>query len=400
VDQRAGTSRSIRPAPRRAGVPYRFHWTAPICLSPHNSRIVYLGAQMLLRSVNRGDSWQEASPDLTTNDPVKLKGNIEFCTLTTISESPTTPGVIWVGTDDGKVQVTKDGGITWKDATGRIAAAGGPADHYVTRVFASPHKDTTAFVTKTGWHRDDYTPFVFRTDDLGDGWAPIGAGLPEGTVYAFAQDLKNADLLFVGTERGVYATLDGGKTWAPFGTGLPPYTLVHDLLIHPRENDLVVATHSRGVFVTDISALQEATPALRAKEVHLFGVEPKVQWPRRSIGGSIGGDRQFVAPNEPAGLVVNYLLTAAVRDKVSVRITDASNETVAVLDGSGAAGLQSVVWDFRRSGAAPPATRAVAVPGPRAQASLAPPGEYTIVLEIGDKKWRTRATVRPAPARD
>jgi hypothetical protein len=145
VDQRAGTSRSIRPAPRRAGAPYRFHWTAPIHLSPHNSRIVYLGAQMLLRSVNRGDSWQEASPDLTTNDPVKLKGNIEFCTLTTISESPMTPGVIWVGTDDGKVQVTKDGGITWKDATGRIGAAGGPADHYVTRVFASPHKDTTAF---------------------------------------------------------------------------------------------------------------------------------------------------------------------------------------------------------------------------------------------------------------
>ena len=124
VDQRAGTSRSIRPPARRSGAPYRFHWTAPIHLSPHNPRIVYLGAQVLLRSVNRGDSWQEISPDLTTNDPEKLKGNIEFCTLTTIAESPLTPGVIWAGTDDGKVQVTRDSGGTWKDVTAKIAAAG------------------------------------------------------------------------------------------------------------------------------------------------------------------------------------------------------------------------------------------------------------------------------------
>ena len=142
--------------------------------------------------------------------------------------------------------------------TAKIAAAGGPADHYVTRVFASPHKDGTAFVPKTGWHRDDYTPFVFRTDDFGDTWTAIGKGLPDGTVYAFAQDRKNADLLFVGSEMGVFATLDAGKTWAPFGTGLPPYPIVHDLLIHPRENDLVVATHSRGIFVADITPLQEA----------------------------------------------------------------------------------------------------------------------------------------------
>ena len=123
---------------------------------------------MLLRSVNRGDAWREISPDLTTNDPVKLKGNIEFCTLTSISESPVTPGVIWTGSDDGKVQVTRNGGGAWTDATAKLAAAGGPADYYVTRVFASPHKEGTAFVTKAGWHRDVYAPFVFRTDDFGD----------------------------------------------------------------------------------------------------------------------------------------------------------------------------------------------------------------------------------------
>ena len=404
VDQRAGTSRSIRPPARRSGAPYRFHWTAPIHLSPHNPRIVYLGAQVLLRSVNRGDSWQEMSPDLTTNDPEKLKGNIEFCTLTTIAESPITPGLIWVGTDDGKVQVTRDAGGTWKDVTAKITAAGGPADHYVTRVVASPHNDGTAFVLKTGWHRDDYTPFVFRTDDFGDTWTAIAKGLPDGTVYAFAQDRKNADLLFVGSERGVFATLDGGKTWAPFGTGLPPYPIVHDLLIHPRENDLVVATHSRGIFVADITPLQEATSAVMAKDAHLFAVEPKIQWPRRAIGGTIGGDRQFVAPNEPAGLVVNYFLKAETKEKVAIRITNAAGDTVAVIEGKGAAGLNSVVWDFRRTGSQPPsqaaAGQAPAAPGPRTQAALAPPGDYVVVLEIGDKKLTTRALVRSAPERD
>jgi photosystem II stability/assembly factor-like uncharacterized protein len=179
------------------------------------------GAQYLLRSVNRGDAWQEISPDLTTNDPVKLKGNIEFCTLTTISESPVTPGLIWVGSDDGKVQVTRDGAGTWMDRTAKVAAAGGPADYYVTRVLASPHREGTAFITKSGWHRDVYAPYVFRTDDYGETWTPLRAGLPEGTVYALAQDRKNADLLFVGTEMGVFATVDGGKAWFPFGTGLP-----------------------------------------------------------------------------------------------------------------------------------------------------------------------------------
>ncbi len=199
---------------------------------------------------------------------------------------------------------------------------------------------------------------------------------------------------------------DGGKTWSPFGTGLPPYPLVHDLLIHPRENDLVVATHSRGIFVADITPLQEATSAVMAKDAHLVAVEPKIQWPRRAIGGTIGGDRQFVAPNEPAGPVVNYFLKAEAKEKVAIRITNAAGDTVAVVEGKGAAGLNSVVWDFRRTGAQPPPqaagaqTQTPAAAGPRMQAALAPPGEYTVVLEIGDKKLTTRATVRPAPERD
>ena len=313
-----------------------------------------------------------------------------------------TPGVLWVGSDDGKVQVSRDGGGNWTDATASLAAAGAPADYYVTRVFASPHQEGTAFVTKSGWHRDVYAPFVLRTDDYGKTWTSLSGGIPEGTVYTFAQDRKNADLLFVGTEMGVFASLDGGKAWSPFGAGLPPYALVHDLLIHPRETDLVVATHGRGLFIADISPLQEATPAVRAADVHLFAVEPKIQWPRRAIGGSIGGDRQFVAPNEPAGLVIHYLLKSEVPGTVKVRIADSAGQEVAVLDGPGTAGLQRVVWAYQRTGTAPPSGAGVQGRGAggRGGMRLVPPGEYVVYLEIGDRKWSTPAVVKPAPDRD
>ena len=218
------------------------------------------------------------------------------------------------------------------------------------------------------------------------------------------QDRKNADLLFAGTEMGVFATLDAGQAWFPFGTGLPPYALVHDLLIHPRENDLVVATHGRGLFAVDVTPVQEATAKLWDEDAHLFAVEPKIQWPRLSMGSGIGtgGDRQFVAPNEPAGLVINYLLKTPAAAKVKVRITDAFGEEYASLEGSGDAGFQSVVWDFRRTtpapggGAAAPASATPAplqMRGPR----LSPPGDYVVTLEIGEKKLSKRALIRAAP---
>jgi photosystem II stability/assembly factor-like uncharacterized protein len=400
VDQKLGVSRSIRPRPAAGQPAYRFNWTAPMAVSPHNSRIITVGAQVLLRSLDRGDSWQEISPDLTTNDPVKLKGNIEFCTLTTFSESPLQAGLIWTGSDDGKVQVTRNGGGTWRDVTKGLAAAGAPADYYVTRVFASAHKPGRAYAAKAGWHRDDYRPFVFRTEDFGETWTSAGSGLPEGTVYVIAEDRKNADLLFVGTEESVFATLDGGRSWAPFGSGLPGNAIVHDLLIHPRESDLVVATHGRGLYVVDITPLQEMTGSFGAGDVHLFGVEPKIPWPvrRRKLEGS-DGDRTFSAPNEPAGLVINYFLKTPAKDKVVVRVTDPYGEEIAVLDGTGDAGLNRVVWDMRRAAARAAASGQGPDTAPPRQrfAALAPPGEYVVVLETGGQKLSQRTRIRPIP---
>ena len=401
VDQKTGLAQSIRPRTAEGRPPYRFNWTAPIVLSPFNSQIVYLGAQVLLRSLNRGDSWQEISPDLTTNDPVKLKGNIEFCTLTTIAEFPLEAGLIWVGTDDGKVQVTRNHGGTWRDVTKNLSAAGAPKDYYVTRVFASAHKAGTAFATKAGWHRDDFRPFVFKTEDFGETWTSISAGLPEGTVYVIAEDRRNPGLLFVGTELSVYASLDAGKSWQKFGSGLPANAIVNDLLIHPRENDLVVATHGRGLFTVDITPLQEMTDKFFAEDLYLFEVEAKSLWtPRLKKLEGIDGDRKFAAPNEPDGLVIRYYLKAALpeKDKAVIRISDRFGEEMAVIEGKTTAGLQSVVWNMRRPPAKKPASGTGAPDGARfGRPQRVPAGEYIVTLEAAGRTLVRRALVRPEP---
>lgn len=400
VDQKLGLTRSIRPRPAPGRPAYRFNWTAPMAVSPHNAQTLLIGAQMLLRSVNRGETWQEISPDLTTNDPVKLKGNIEFCTLSAIAESPLEPGLIWTGSDDGKVQVTRNGGSAWRDVTARLAAAGAPADYYVTRVVASAHAAGRAYAAKAGWHRDVYRPYVFRTEDFGETWADITADLPEGTVYALAEDRRNPDLLFAGTEASVFATLDGGRSWRRFGAGLPPNALVHDLLIHPRANDLVAATHGRGLFVVDISPLQEMTGGFAGEAAHLFAIEPKVQRTvrRAKLEGS-DGDRTFKAPNEPAGLVINYHLRAALADgeKAVLRITDLEGRALAVLDGPTSAGLHTVVWDMRPPQAPPAPGGGEAAPEGRfARPRLVAPGEYLVTLEAAGMKLSRRAVVKSA----
>jgi hypothetical protein len=201
---------------------------------------------------------------------------------------------------------------------------------------------------------------------------------------------------------GVFATLNGGRGWAKFGSGLPANAIVTDILIHPRENDLIVATHGRGLFITDLTPLQEMRDAFFTEDVHLFAVEPKIQWPGRwNMFAGTDGDRKFVARNEPAGLVINYFLKAAVKDKVTVRVTNPYGEELFATDGKNAAGLNSLVWDMRR----PPEKKAAAegrpageeFEGRRSAGRLVPPGEYVITLEAGGKKLVQKTRIRPAP---
>ena len=299
MDQKLGTRTNIVPRRPEGKDLYRFNWCPPLHISPHDSKIVYAGTQFLLRSLDRGNDWQEISPDLTLNDPVKIagQGHIQYCTITTISESPVSPGVIWVGTDDGKAWMTKDSGAIWNDVTKSIAAAGGPEHLWVSRVFASNFEEGKAYVTKTGYRRDDFRPFVFKTSDFGLTWINISSGLPDKPVNVIYEDRKNPALLFVGNDKGVYVSISGGNTWESLRNNMPTIA-VHDLLVHPRENDLVVGTYGRGLYITDISPLQEINSNILDQDVHLFQVEPAVQRVTRGWGNyNLYGDRNLATPN-------------------------------------------------------------------------------------------------------
>jgi photosystem II stability/assembly factor-like uncharacterized protein len=394
-DQKTSVQTQITPRRPAGAARLRFNWTPPVALSPHNAAIVYTGAQVVFRSLDRGDHWQEISPDLTTNEDAKQhgEGNITYCTLTTLAESPVTPGVVWTGSDDGKVQVTNDGGATWLDRTARLAAAGGPANFWVSRVFPSPHAAGTAFVTKTGWRLDDYRVSVHKTTDFGETWTSIAGDLPAGhPVNVIVQDRKNPGLLFVGTEWGVYVTLDGGASWRPFRAGMPSVK-VTDLAIHPRENDLVIATYGRGLYIVDISVLQEVKPGILAEDLHLFDIKPRTERMTYALGNyQLLGDSHLLTPNEPNAFAINYWLKSKADGPVKVTVATLDGEVLAEFDGKKEAGLNAVSWDMRpyRPGRKPAPGAAGFGYGPR----LVEPGEYVVTVEAGPWKVFKRAVIR------
>src|SRR5581483_10730717 len=334
LDQRTRERKIIAPSRAQGQPMLRFNWVAPLRLSPHDPKTLYAGAQVLFRSRDRGDHWEEISPDLTTNDPNKVSppgAAIQFCTITTIAESPAQAGVIWVGTDDGKVQVTKDAGKNWNDVTRAVAHAGGPEDAWVTRVFASHHSPGTAYVAKSRHRQDDFRPFLYKTTDFGATWTQITDGLPARPVNVVFEDQKNPDLLFVGNDAGVYVSLDGGPRWAALKGNMPAVP-VHDLIIHPREGDLVAGTFGRGIWTTNITPLRELGAAL-AQDAYLFAVEPKARRREGALGNyRLHGDRLVVTPNEPNGVTITYYLKEAPKEKVMLTVTDAAGKTVRTME--------------------------------------------------------------------
>ena len=395
-DQKTSVQTQITPRRPAGATRLRFNWTPPIALSPHNPAIVYTGAQVVFRSLDRGDHWQEISPDLTTNEDAKQhgEGNITYCTLTTLAESPVAPGVIWTGSDDGKVQVTKDGGATWLDRTAKLAAAGGPANFWVSRVCPSPHAAGTAFVTKTGWRLDDYRVSVHKTTDFGETWTSIAGDLPAGhPVNVVIQDRKNPELLFVGTEWGVFVTVDGGVSWRPFRPGLPSVK-VTDLVIHPRENDLIIGSYGRGLYIVDISILQETTAGVLAEDLHLFDIRPRTQRMTYALGNyQLLGDGHLLTPNEPNEFAINYYLKSKIEGPVKVTVATLEGEVLAALEGKGEAGINRTSWDMRprRPGRKPAPG---AYPGFGYGPRLVAPGDYVITLEAAGTKLSKKAVVR------
>jgi len=353
VDQLKGTRYEITPQAPEGKPFYRYTWTTPIVLSPHNSDIVYTGGQMLLRSLDRGESWEELSSDLTTNNAKKIAGlgHIMFCTITTICESPVKPGVIWVGTDDGRVHMTPDHGASWKESTAGIAAKGGPPDTWVSRVVASDHDHRTAYVTKSGYREDVFKPYVFKTEDLGKTWINISGNLPDAPVSVLFEDRLNPQLLFVGTDTGVYFSLTGGKEWICLQNNIPPVP-IRDLLVHPREKDLVVGTYGRGVWITNISPLQELSQEVLAEDFFLFdiGAKPVNNASDRRTWGNylMTGDAHLRTPNERPGLQIFYYLKENISQPLTIRIEDLDGKQQAEFKTKTDPGIHKITWSARR----------------------------------------------------
>ncbi len=273
VDLKTGESSRIMYSGARE---MRWNWNSPIVVSAFNSDVIYHAGNKVLRSSFRGENWTEISPDLSKNDEVKANGtgNIQYGTITALEESPLNPDELWAGTDDGNVQMTADGGKTWTNLNANIP---NNPEYWVTRIEASAHFPGTAYVAFNGMRRDDFTPFLYKTTDWGKTWTSIAAGIEPGGVNVIREDHKNPNLLFVGTELGTFASIDGGKNWTKFMTNMPTNS-AYDMIIHPRDNELVVATHGRGIFIADISPLQGMTSAAMNANLALFDIQPVVQY--------------------------------------------------------------------------------------------------------------------------
>ena len=263
LDRDQGERTYIQPKHTLGEAPYRFNWQTPILLSKHNQDILYLGSNKLHRSLDKGDTWEAISNDLTTGGK---KGNVAYGTLTTLSESPFQFGLLYTGSDDGYVHVSKNGGGSWE----RISSSF-PKDLWVSRVIASQHKKERVYVTLNGYRSDDFTVYVYRSDDYGKTWANISNNIPASPVNVIREDSENPNLVYVGTDNGAYASFNQGKEWAPFHKGLPNVA-VHDLVIQPSAKHLILGTHGRSLYKATIAPLQLMTSEIIAQEAHIFPI--------------------------------------------------------------------------------------------------------------------------------
>lgn len=245
--------------------PYRFNWQTPILLSPHNQDILYLGGNKLMRSMNQGKDWEAISDDLTTGGK---KGNVAYGTLTTISESPFQFGLVYVGSDDGYVHITKDAGGSWQNISNTF-----PKDLWVSRVVASEHKKERVYVTLNGYRWDDFKVYVYMSEDYGQTWKDISANIPASPVNVIKEDSENENILYLGTDNGAYVSFNNGTSWEVFTKGLP-YVAVHDIVVQPEAKHLLLGTHGRSIYKADISALQQMNTSFNTTAITFFKVEP------------------------------------------------------------------------------------------------------------------------------
>jgi len=437
VDLKTGLTRAIRPylssvnEMKPANLKYRFNWTSPIAVSPRDANTVYLGANVVFKTTDGGEHWAAISPDLTRNDKAKqvtsggpieydISGAETYNTILTVNLAPTDSSVIWVGTDDGLVQVTRDGGKTWSDVSGHFPALAKDAEGRVYQIGVSPFDAGTAYLAVDRHELDDRRLYVYKTADYGKTWTDIGKGLPPDVpAHVVREDPNLRGFLVLGSDAALWYSRDGGASWQALKADFPTVP-VYDVQFVKRSHDLVVATHGRGLFVLDnITALEELTPEVAAADLHVFSTQPaqiRVR-PRRS---GVAPTR-FTTPNAPGGAVIDYYLKTALdtgtsvqgeqrggersrRGRVIVTVTDARGDTVVVdSSGPGKRGVNRYVWTLRHAGplrltferpggADEEENPFRSVVGPRAV-----PGTYGVAVTAGGRTETTTVRVEPDP---
>jgi photosystem II stability/assembly factor-like uncharacterized protein len=389
INRKTHEVRPLQPLPRYKEGKMRFNWNTPIFVSTLNKGTVYIGSQFLFRSRDFGQTWDRISPDLTTNDKTKQKqeqsGGVTVdnsaaemhTTIYAIAESPRDASVIWVGTDDGNVQLSRDAGKTWKNVTPNVR--GLPKNAWVSSVEPGHFDLGTVYATFDLHTFGDMRPYAYKSTDYGKTWTPIvpTTSPVRGYAHVIKEDLINKDLLFLGTEFGLWVSLDGGARWARYKGGDLPAVAVRDLAIHPRDNDLVIATHGRGIWIVDdITPLRALTPATLAKNVAFMKARPTVQrigaW-----GGWVNGDAAFVGQNPPDDAVITYYQQRRhIFGDLKLEVLDSADKVVGTLPTSKRRGLSRVTWAMRlKAPTVPPAASAAggATIGPRLL-----PGGYTV----------------------
>lgn len=389
----------------------RYNWVPGFAMSPHDPRTIYMGSNRLYISHDRGDSWV-ATKDLSKqidrdtlsimgvpgSEPMTAKndGVAGWGTIVEIAESPVTPGVIWIGTDDGNVQVSRDGGTTW-DNVGDNAMKF-PQPVYASALAPSHFDAGTAYIAFDGHLIGDFKPYVFRTTDFGKTWTDVAASLPpRGNVNTLYEDRFNHNLLFAGTEFGLYISIDGAKSWTPFMNNLPA-TRMDAIVVHPREQDLVLATHGRSFLVLDdITPLQQLTDAVLAEPSHLFRPRPAVLWKEDKTAWHGGADEKYRAKNPPDA-ILSYYLKSAAGSPAKIEVIDQDGTLVREFEGPRAAGIHRVTWDLRKLAPAPPANRpaGLAEPTPRLGERI-DPGSYIVQLTVDGTSSRVPLMVQPDP---
>jgi photosystem II stability/assembly factor-like uncharacterized protein len=395
VDLETREEQGLRPVPKDPKESYRFNWSTPMLLSPHDSKVVYYGGNKLFKTTDRGHSWTPISPDLTRNQDWKKlplmgpersddtlsrdDGVSDFGTITTIAESPLQAGLIYVGTDDGNVQITRDGGKNWQNVTDKFKLAG---PRWVSRVIASNHDAGTAYISFDGHQDDDFKPYIFKTTDGGNTWTSIVADIPDGmAVHSLAEHPRNRNLLLAGTEFGLFVSVNAGRNWTLVRGNLPRVR-IDDILINAQTNDVVLGTHGRSIVILDDASLLEKTDTnVLGEDAHLFPLRPATEYYEMRRLPSPGAFK-YSGPNPEYGALITYYLKgepASPDGHVKIEISDAAGRVVREIHGADRQGFNRVAWDLRYPLTFEPGNQDEGWFGPP-KGTLVLPGEYKVKL--------------------